>query len=41
MKRKRHTEEEIIKKLCEAAGLIAGGKTGEEAARQVGVRVPT
>jgi|GEM_PF-2249098 len=26
MKRKRHTPEEIIKKLREAAGLIAGGK---------------
>lgn len=41
MKRKRHTTEEIIKKLREAAGLIAGGKTVEEAARQIGVSVPT
>ena len=41
MKRKRHTAEEIIKKLREAAGLIAGGKTAEEAARQIGVSVPT
>jgi transposase-like protein len=41
MKRKRHTPEEIIKKLREAAGLIAGGKTAEEAARQIGVSVPT
>ena len=41
MKRKRHTDEEIIKKLREAAGLIAGGKTAEAAARQIGVSVPT
>lgn len=41
MKRKRQTTEEIIKKLREAAGLIAGGKTVEEAARQIGVSVPT
>lgn len=41
MKRKRHTPEEVIKKLREAAGLIAGGKTAEEAARQIGVSVPT
>jgi len=41
MKRKRHTAEEIIKKLREAAGLIAGGRTAEEAARQIGVSVPT
>jgi putative transposase len=36
MKRKRHSPEEIIKKLREAAGLIAGGKTVEEAAHQFG-----
>lgn len=41
MKRKRHTTEEIIKKLRDAAGVIAGGKTAEEAARQIGVSVPT
>jgi putative transposase len=29
MNRKRHTVEEIIKKLREAAGLIAGGKSVE------------
>jgi hypothetical protein len=32
MKRKRHTAEEIIKKLREAAGIIAGGKSVEAAA---------
>lgn len=41
MKRKRHTAEEIIKKLREAAGIVAGGKSVEEAARQIGVSVPT
>ncbi len=41
MKRKRHTAEEIIKKLREAAGHIAGGKKAEETARQIGVSVPT
>ncbi len=41
MKRKRHTAEEIIKKLREAAGIFVGGKKAEEAARQIGVSVPT
>lgn len=41
MKRKRHRAEEIIKKLREAAGLIAGGRNAEEAARQIGVSVQT
>ena len=41
MKRKRNTTEEIIKKLREAAGQIAAGKSVEEAARQIGVSVPT
>ena len=41
MKRKRHTPEEIIKKLREAAGLIAGGKTAEEAARQTQTLIKT
>ena len=41
MKRKRHTTEEIIKKLREAAGQISAGKSVEEAARQIGVSVPT
>ena len=41
MKRKRHTAEQIIKKLREASALIAGGKTVEEAARQIAVSAPT
>lgn len=41
MKRKRHTAEEFIKNLCEAAGIIAGGKSVEAAVRQIGVSVPT
>ena len=41
MKRKRHTAEEIIKKLREAAGIIAGGKSVEAAVREIGVSVPT
>jgi len=41
MKGKRHTPEEIIKKLREAASLVAAGKTVEEAARQIGVSVPS
>lgn len=41
MKRKRHTAEEIIKKLREAAGHIAGGKSVEAAARLISVSVPT
>ena len=41
MKRKRHTAEKIIKKLRTAAGIIAGGKRAEEAAHQIGMRVPT
>lgn len=41
MKRKRHSAEEIIRKLREAAGLIATGKNAEDAARQIGVSVQT
>ena len=41
MKRKRNTAEQIIKKLREAAALIAGGKTIEEAARQIAVSAQT
>ncbi len=41
MKRKRNTAEQIIKKLREAAVLIAGGKTIEEAARQIAVSAQT
>jgi putative transposase len=39
MKRKRHSAEEIIRKLREAAAIIAGGKSAEQAARQIGVSV--
>ena len=41
MKRKRHTAEEIIKKLREAATLLAAGKSVEEVSRQIGVSAPT
>ena len=33
MKRKRHTPEEIIKKLREAGGMLAGGKNVEKVSR--------
>lgn len=39
MKQKRHTPEEVIKKLREAEGLIAAGKGVDGAARAVGVSV--
>jgi putative transposase len=35
MIRKRHTDEGIIKKVREAAGLMAGGKAAGAAARQI------
>jgi hypothetical protein len=41
MQRKRHTDEEIVRKLREAAGLTSVGKTAETAASQIGVSVPT
>jgi putative transposase len=41
MKNNRHTPEAIIKKLREAAGLIAGGKSAEEACRQLGISIAT
>ena len=41
MKKKRHTPEEIIKKLREAEGLIAAGKGAEVAVRAIGVSVAT
>lgn len=41
MKRKRHTPEEIIKKLREAGGLLAAGKNVEEACRALGVSPAT
>jgi putative transposase len=40
-KRKRHTPEEIIKKLREASGLLAAGKSVEEACRALGVSAAT
>ena len=41
MKRKRHTPEEIIKKLREAATLLAGGCSVEAACKQLAVSPPT
>jgi putative transposase len=41
MKRKRHTPEEIIKKLREAGGLLAARKTVEEVCRVLGTSVAT
>lgn len=41
MKRKRHTPEEIIKKLREASGILAAGKSVEEVCRALGVSVAT
>ncbi len=41
MKRKRHTLEEIIKKLREASGLLAAGKDVQEACRTLGVSAAT
>ena len=41
MKKKRHTPEEIIKKLREAEGLIAAGKGAEVSVRAIGVSVAT
>ena len=41
MKRKRHTREEIIKKLREAATLLAGGQSVEEACKKLEVSPPT
>lgn len=37
MKRKRHTPEQIIRKLREADARLAGGGTVAEAARELGV----
>jgi transposase-like protein len=39
MKQKRHTPEEVIKKLREAEGVIAAGKGVDAAARAIGVSV--
>jgi len=41
MKRKRHSAEEIIKKLREAEGYLAGGKSIEEACRAIEVSPAT
>ena len=41
MKRKRHTPEEIIKKLREAATLLAGGQGVEEVCKKLEVSPPT
>jgi len=41
MKRKRHTPEEIIKKLREAATLLAGGQSVEEVCKKLEVSPPT
>ena len=41
MKGKRHTSEEIIKKLREAATLLAGGQSVEEACKKLEVSPPT
>lgn len=41
MKRKRHTPEEIIKKLREASALLAGGQSVEAVCKQLGVSAAT
>ena len=41
MKRQRHTPEEIIKKLREAATLLAGGQGVEEVCKKLEVSPPT
>ncbi len=41
MKRKRHTPEEIIKKLREAATFFAGGESVEEVCKKLEVSPPT
>ena len=41
MKRKRHTPEEIIRKLREAAMLLAGGQGIEEVCKKLEVSPPT
>ena len=41
MKRKRHTPEEIIKKLREAATQLAGGQSVEEICKKLEVSRPT
>jgi transposase-like protein len=41
MKRTRHTAEQIVKKLHEAAGALAGGRTVEEVCKELGVSPAT
>ena len=41
MKRKRHTPEQIIRKLREADALLSGGRTVPEVARELGVSETT
>ena len=41
MKQKRHTLEEVIKKVREAEGLIAAGKGVDGAVRGIGVSLAT
>ncbi len=41
MKQKRHTPEEIIKKLREAATYLAGGQSVEEVCKKLEVSAPT
>jgi hypothetical protein len=42
MKRKRHTPKEVIKRLREASGMLAAGKSVEEARRALGkTRAPS
>lgn len=41
MKRKRHTPEKIIKKLHEAATLLAGGQGVEEVCKKLKVSLPS
>ncbi len=41
MKQKRRTPEEVIKKLCEAEGLIAAYKRADGAVRVIGVSLAT
>ena len=41
MKRKRHTPEEIVRKLRQAESLLAGGKNLEAACKEIEVSLPT
>lgn len=41
MKRKKHTPEEIVRKLRQAETLIAGGKSVEAGCKEIEVSVPT